>query len=191
MQRVFLIGFMGAGKTSIGKELSAKMNCSFVDLDIFIERRHHKTIRQIFEEKGEDAFRKIEYKALCEVAEFEDVVISTGGGTPCFYQNMQYMNVQGTTVYLKVSNSELVRRIKLNLSARPLLKDYTDESLNRFVEETMSKRSVFYEQARIIFQSENQNIEKDAFALIRLINTKGVLTDEQLKGFSNTNISIS
>jgi len=163
---------MGAGKTSIGKILSAKMKCSFVDLDLFIESRYHKTIRQIFEEQGEDAFRKIECKALREVAEFEDVIISTGGGAPCFHQNMSFMNEQGTTVYLKVSNDELIRRIKLNKNARPLLKDFMDDRLSRFVEETIAKRSVVYEQARIIFTSEHQNIALDSSALMRLLNSK-------------------
>ena len=169
MQRVFLIGFMGAGKTSVGKELSAKMKCSFVDLDLFIERRYHQTIRQIFKEKGEEAFREIETKALREVAEFEDVVISTGGGTPCFNQNMQFMNEQGTTVYLKVENEELVRRINLNKSARPLLKDFSGDELGRFVEETMAKRKPFYEQAKIVYYIEMQGIEMDASSIIRLV----------------------
>jgi len=169
MQRVFLIGFMGAGKTSIGKELSAKMKCSFVDLDLFIERRYHKTVRQIFEEKGEDAFREIECKALREVAEFEDVVISTGGGTPCFHQNMMFMNKQGTTVYLKVSNEELVRRINLNKNTRPLLKDFSNDRLIRFVEETIAKRTAFYEQAQIIFTVEMQDIAMVASSLLKLL----------------------
>ena len=169
MQRVFLIGFMGAGKTSVGKELSAKMKCSFVDLDLFIERRFHQTIRQIFKEKGEEAFREIETKALREVAEFEDVVISTGGGTPCFNQNMKFMNEQGTTVYLKVSNEELVRRINLNKSARPLLKDFSGDELSRFVEETMANRKQFYEQAKIVYNIEKQGIEMDALSIIRLL----------------------
>ena len=172
MKRIFLIGFMGAGKTSIGKELSAKMKCSFVDLDLFIESRYHKTIRQIFEEKGEDVFREIECKALREVSEFENVVISTGGGTPCFHQNMMFMNEHGTTVYLKSSNDELVKRIKLNISARPLLKDFTDDRLSRFVEETIAKRRSFYEQARIIFSSENQTIALNASALMKLLNSE-------------------
>ena len=171
MQRIFLIGFMGAGKTSIGKELSAKMKCSFVDLDLFIERRYHQTVRQIFEEKGEDVFREIEYKALREVAEFEDVVISTGGGTPCFHLNMKFMNAQGTTVYLKVSNEELVRRINLNKNTRPLLKDFADDALSRFVEETMAKRTLFYEQAKIIFSTEKKNITWDVFSLMKLLET--------------------
>jgi len=169
MQRVFLIGFMGAGKTSIGKELSAKMKYSFIDLDHFIERRYHKNIRQIFEEKGEYAFREIECKVLREVAEFENVVISTGGGTPCCHQNMMFMNEQGTTVYLKVSNEELVRRINLNKSVRPLLKDFSGNELSRFVEETLVKRRPFYEQARIIFAAEMQNIAMDTSSLMKLL----------------------
>ena len=158
MQRIFLIGFMGAGKTTIGKKLASLMKLSFVDLDLFIESRHHKTIRQIFEENGEDAFREMEQKALCEVAEFEDVVISTGGGTPCFYQNMLFMNEKGTTVYLKVSIDELIKRISLNKSARPVLKNYSDNKLRLFVEEVIAKRSLVYAQAQIIFHAENQDI---------------------------------
>ena len=169
MQRVFLIGFMGAGKTSTGKELSAKMKCSFIDLDLFIERRYHKNIRQIFEEKGEEYFREIECKALREVAEFEDVVISTGGGTPCFHHNMMFMNKLGTTVYLKVSNEELVRRINLNKNARPLLKDFSGDQLSRFVEETLAKRRPFYEQAQIIFAAEMQTVAMDTSYLMRLL----------------------
>ena len=172
MQRIFLIGFMGAGKTSIGKKLSVKMKCSFVDLDRFIERRYHKTIHRIFDEKGEEVFREIEHKALREVAEFEDVVISTGGGTPCFHQNMMYMNEKGITVYLKASNDTLINRIKLNISARPLLQDFTDDGLNRFVEETISKRKVFYEQAKIVFSTEEQNISMDVNSLMKLLKTR-------------------
>jgi shikimate kinase len=179
MQRVFLIGFMGAGKTTIGQELSVRMNCSFVDLDLFIERRYYKTIRQIFEEKGEETFREIECKALREVAEFEDVVISTGGGTPCFHQNMMFMNEQGTTVYLKVSLEELVRRINLHKSARPLLKDYTGDELRRFVEESIVRRRPFYEQAHIVFSTDTLDMATGADLmmtdipdhLIRIVNS--------------------
>jgi len=169
MQRIFLVGFMGAGKTTAGKELAKQMNCSFVDLDFFIERRYHKTIRQIFEEKGEDVFRKMEQKMLHEVAEFEDVIISTGGGTPCFYQNMLFMNEKGTTVYLKVSNEELFRRISQHKSVRPMLKDFSGDSLFRFVEETMAKRKPFYEQARIIYDAEIPDFASDIGFLQRLL----------------------
>ena len=172
MQRVFLIGFMGVGKTTIGKELSAKMKCSFVDLDLYIEGRYHKTIRQIFEEKGEAAFREIEQKMLREVAEFEDVVISTGGGTPCFYQNMAFMNEQGITVYLKTSNDELVRRINLNKSTRPLLKDFSNDELSRFIEETIAKRTPFYEQAKIVFNADTQDNAMNISSLMRLLKAE-------------------
>ena len=100
MRRIFLIGYMGAGKTTMGKELSKQSGLSFIDLDHFMEGRYRKTVRQLFEEKGEETFRQIEKKALHEVADFENVVISTGGGTPCFFDNMAYMNSIGTTVYL-------------------------------------------------------------------------------------------
>ena len=158
MQRIFLIGFMGAGKTTIGKALSAKMKCSFVDLDFFIERRYHKTIRQIFDEKGESAFREIEQKILREVAEFENVVISTGGGTPCFYQNMLFMNKNGLTVFLDVSTPELTKRISSNIGVRPMLKNYADNELTLFIEETVSRRRPYYEQAQLIFHTEIQDI---------------------------------
>ena len=158
MQRIFLIGFMGAGKTTIGKELASLMKLSFVDLDFFIENRYHKTIRQIFDKQGEATFRKMEHQALLEVAEFENVIISTGGGTPCFHQNMLLMNEKGTTVYLKVATTELIKRISSNKSTRPVLKDYSDDELMLFVEETIAKRRPFYEQARIFFYPETQDI---------------------------------
>ena len=169
MYRIFLIGFMGAGKTTVGKELAKEMNCPFVDLDCFIERRYHKTIRQIFDEKGEDVFREMEKRMLHEVAEFEDVVISTGGGTPCFHQNMLFMNEKGTTVYLKVSNEELCKRISIHKSVRPILKDLSGDKLFRFVEETMAKRKLFYEQAQIIYNAEKPDFTLGADLLQRLL----------------------
>ena len=108
MKRVFLVGYMGAGKTTVGKELAKLAGLSFIDLDYYIEGRYHKAVSQIFAERGEEAFREIERNMLHEVAEFEDVLISTGGGAPCFFDNMEFMNASGTTVYLKVSVEELV-----------------------------------------------------------------------------------
>ena len=99
MKRIFLIGYMGAGKTTVGKVLSRQLGLSFVDLDHYIEGRYHKTVGQLFAEKGEEAFREIERRMLREVAAFENVLISTGGGTPCFFDNMEFMNAYGTTVY--------------------------------------------------------------------------------------------
>ena len=100
---------MGAGKTTLGKAFAREMSLNFIDLDWFIEERFHKTVQQLFLERGEDGFRELERKMLHEVAEFEDVVVSTGGGTPCFFDNMEYMNDCGDTVFLDVEPAVLFR----------------------------------------------------------------------------------
>jgi shikimate kinase len=167
MQRIFLIGYMGAGKTTIGKEFSAQTGLSFIDLDVFIENRYHKTIRQIFEERGEAAFRETERKALREVADIEDAVISTGGGTPCFFDNMTFMNAKGTTVYLKISVDELVRRVELNRNARPVLKNLSGDDLKQFISKALAERNRYYEQAKIIFEAERMITESGIAGLCR------------------------
>jgi len=149
MIRIFLLGFMGAGKTTLGRAFAKAMNMDFIDLDYYIEARYRKTVRQIFEERGEDGFRQIERNLLHEAAEFEDVIVSLGGGTPCFFDNMDYMNGQGLTVYLECSPEVLVRRLKLGKDKRPLLKDKSDEQLMDYVVETMKQRAAFYEKAQL------------------------------------------
>jgi shikimate kinase len=153
-KRIFLIGYMGAGKTTIGKALAKRMNLSFIDLDVYIEARYHRSISRLFEEKGEESFREIERRMLHEVALFENVLVSTGGGTPCFYDNMDFMNMAGQTVYLKVSPDELVKRLKLVRHTRPILNGRYGEELNAFVLENLEKRSIYYMQASVIFDAE-------------------------------------
>ena len=102
MIRIFLTGFMGAGKTTLGRAFAKDTGLSFIDLDWYIEERFHKTISELFAERGEEGFRNLERKMLMEVGMFEDVVISTGGGTPCFSDNMEFMNAHGVTVLLKL-----------------------------------------------------------------------------------------
>lgn len=99
MIRIFLTGYMGAGKTTLGKAFARELNIPFIDLDWYIEERLHKSIRELFIERGEASFRELERTMLHEVAEFENVIISTGGGTPCFFDNMEYMNDNGQTVF--------------------------------------------------------------------------------------------
>ncbi|MDR0412307.1 MAG: shikimate kinase [Dysgonamonadaceae bacterium] len=153
MQKIFLIGYMGAGKTTIGKRLSQKLNLQFIDLDLFIESRYRKTINELFAEKGEEHFRDIERKALLEVSQFENVVISTGGGTPCFFDNASVMNGLGKTVYLKISPDELIRRLITGRRDRPLVKDKNKEEMERFIIETLAEREPFYNQAAIVFDA--------------------------------------
>lgn len=146
---------MGSGKTTIGIRLAQELNLQFIDLDHFLENRYRKTIGQIFAEKGETVFREMERRVLEEVIGFENIVISTGGGVPCFFDNMQLMNRMGTTVYLKVSVDELAKRLELCKSTRPLIKDKNLEELRLFIAENLEKRSAFYEQAIISFDAEN------------------------------------
>ena len=129
MIRIFLIGYMGAGKTTLGKAFAREMGLTFIDLDWYIEERFHKTVSQLFTERTEDGVRELEKKMLHEVAEFEDVVIATGGGTPCFFDNVEYMNQQGETVFLNVSLKVLFQRLKIAKQQRPLLAKKSDEEL--------------------------------------------------------------
>ena len=147
MKRIILIGYMGSGKTTVGKALSKETGMMFYDLDWYIESRMRKTVSQIFAEKGEEGFRKIEYNMLHEVAEFEDVIISCGGGTPCFFDNMDYLNQQGDVIYLKATPETLYKHLLMAKVERPLLKDKTPEELIAYITEHLKEREPFYEKA--------------------------------------------
>lgn len=153
MIRIFLTGYMGAGKTTLGKAFARQLNVPFIDLDWYIEERFHKSIRELFAERGEASFRELERNMLHEVAEFEDVVISTGGGTPCFFDNMEYMNSRGSTVFLDVHPDVLFRRLKVATQQRPILQGKTDDELRAFIVEALEKRAPFYLQARYRFDA--------------------------------------
>lgn len=148
MRRIILIGYMGSGKTTVGKALSKETGMMFYDLDWYIESRMRKTVAQIFAEKGEEGFRKIEYNMLHEVAEFEDVIISCGGGTPCFFDNIDYINQQGEVVYLKATPEVLYRHLLMGKTERPLIKNKTPEELIAYITEQVAKREEFYNKAR-------------------------------------------
>lgn len=154
MTRLILIGFMGSGKTTLGRALAKELGLTFIDLDNYIELRRCKSINRIFEESGEDGFRTIERNLLHEVCEFENVVISAGGGTPCFFDNIDYMNAQGTAIYLQVSNERLLERLRIAKSRRPLLKDKNDEEIKAFIEEQLARREKYYLQADYTFASD-------------------------------------
>ena len=147
MTRIILIGYMGAGKTTIGKALAQELGVPFYDLDWYIETRMRRTIKQIFDEKGEEGFRRIEHNMLHEVAEFEDVVVSCGGGTPCFYDNIDYMNSQAQVVYLKASPEVLYEHLQMGRRVRPLLLGKSPEEVRTFIVEQLAKREEFYTKA--------------------------------------------
>ena len=148
MKRVILIGYMGSGKTTIGKALSKETGMMFYDLDWYIESRMRKSVSQIFAEKGEEGFRKIEHNMLHEVAEFEDVIISCGGGTPCFFDNIDYLNQQGEVIYLKASPETLYKHLMMAKIERPLLKGKSTDELIAYITEHLKQREPFYEKAR-------------------------------------------
>ena len=159
--KIFLIGYMGAGKTTVGKLLANRLNWSFIDVDAFIENRYRQTIAAIFEEKGETAFREIERRTLQEISGFENTVISTGGGLPCFFDNMDMMNRTGITVYLKTDIDDLVNRLNYEKQKRPLIKGKNKEELRAFIETSLAKREPFYKQASIIFNVQNCFTKKE------------------------------
>ena len=151
MERIIIIGYMGAGKTTVGKALAKELGLQFYDLDWYIEARMHKTVPQLFAERGEEGFRKVERTMLHEAAEFEDVVLSCGGGTPCFFDNIGYMNSRAETVYLKATPEVLFEHLKMGRTVRPLLLGKSPEEVRVFVREQLEKREPFYNQARHTF----------------------------------------
>ena len=150
MRRIILIGYMGAGKTTVGKALAKELRMPFYDLDWYIESRMHKTVKVIFDERGEAGFRKIEHNMLHEVAEFEDIIISCGGGTPCFFDNIDYMNRQGETVYLKATPEVLYGHLKMGKTIRPLLLNKTADEVQVFIREQLAQREPYYSKAKYV-----------------------------------------
>lgn len=142
---------MGAGKTTLGKAFARALDVPFVDLDWYIEERYHKSISELFALRGEASFRELEKAMLHEVADFDDVVVSTGGGTPCFSDNMEYMNQCGQTVFLDVNPDVLFRRLRVAKRQRPILQGKTDEELRAFIVEALAKRAPFYSRAQYHF----------------------------------------
>ena len=170
MRRIILVGYMGSGKTTIGKALSKETGMMFYDLDWYIESRMHKTVSQIFAERGEEAFRKMEYNMLHEVAEFEDVIISCGGGTPCFFDNMDYLSQQGDVVYLKASPDTLYKHLLMAKVERPLLKDKTQDELTDYITTHLAEREPYYQKAHHVLNVDvldNYDKIQDSVAQLR------------------------
>lgn len=145
--RIYLIGYMGCGKSTLGRRLAEHSGLQFVDMDDYIEKRNFKTIPQIFAEEGETEFRKKERKALEELSEFTDTIIATGGGAPCFFDNVDLMNKSGKTIYLNIDPKILADRLIKSKTERPLIKGKSRKELVEFIDETLRKRNEFYKQA--------------------------------------------
>lgn len=170
MERVYLIGYMGCGKTTIGKRLAKSLGWDVIDMDSRIESRYRKTIPDIFASEGEESFRKKERFILEELSSLENVVVSTGGGAPCFFDNIDVMNSSGLCVYIRMTPEALAARLKNAKANRPLLKDKTEAELANFIKEQLEKRRAFYEQARYVIDNDNGTPEEAAAKIAELLN---------------------
>lgn len=155
MKPVFLIGYMGCGKTTLGEVLAQQMGVPFIDLDEYIERQQGMTIVEIFAREGEERFRQLETAALGEVAAMDGVIIACGGGTPCHGNNMTLMNEMGITVWLTTSPERITARLLLpeQRVKRPKFNDLPDEAFLPLVQRELERRSPYYNQASLQFDS--------------------------------------
>ena len=158
--KIFLIGFMGCGKTHWGKMISEKLKFPFFDLDEKIEENEGRSISEIFEKNGEEYFRLIEKDVLHLITESHDTfVMATGGGTPCFYNTIDYLKKQGTAVWINCSTECLYTRLLEERKKRPLLSNIPDQELKSYIIKKYSSRKIFYQQASVILPEEKLNLD--------------------------------
>lgn len=155
MKPLYIIGYMGCGKTTFGRALAAETGLKFIDLDHIIEDRYGMTVRQIFDAVGEEEFRRREQAMLHETAGMEDCIVSCGGGTPCFFDNADFMNAHGTTLWLQTSHDTLFSRLVRKREKRPLLAGKTDDEIRAIIATQLDARSPFYGKAQILWKGDS------------------------------------
>ncbi|MFP4448275.1 MAG: shikimate kinase [Bacteroidales bacterium] len=166
--KIFLIGFMGSGKTTAGRKLSARLNLQFIDLDSAIEEETGMNIQEIFNLKGEKYFREIESQTLRKLSRVDGFVMATGGGAACFKDNIDFMNKKGITVYLKMNIAELISRLKKGKDQRPLLAGKNEEEMQQFIEYKLKERIPYYEKAQLITGGMNLNTPSLAEKIVKM-----------------------
>lgn len=160
-ENIYLVGFMGCGKSTLGRAVAKELNMEFIDLDKYIEQRSFKTVAQIFKEEGEEGFRKRESIYLNEVSQFEHSVIATGGGAPCFNNNMDTILEHGTSIYIRVSSTDLSARLINSSSVRPLIQNKSKEELISFIDDSLRERELFYNRSSIVVEATDRTTAKD------------------------------
>ena len=164
-RKIFLIGFMGSGKSTFGKKLSKEISLPFIDLDKEIEKKAKCSISEIFKYLGEESFRNMESELLKSFEHLEGFVMATGGGTPCFFNNIDYINTKGTSIYIQLDTKSIFNRLSNAKNIRPTIKDKKEDDLMKFIEETFQERKSIYEQAH--FTVNGLHIEtKQVIALL-------------------------
>jgi shikimate kinase len=165
--RIYLLGYMGSGKTTVSRRLATALGLDALDLDVLFEEKFKIEIATFFKKYDESLFRKLESQLLKETLNLDNVVIATGGGTPCFYDNMDWMNKNGLTVYLRVHPLTAASRLSASKKKRPLVINKTQLELLDFVKEHMRQRNIYYSQADLIVKAESLSIPE----LADLINS--------------------
>jgi shikimate kinase len=155
--RIFLVGFMGCGKSTIGKQLAAKIGYQFIDQDSLIEDRFKMSISDVFAIHGEPIFRHAERDVLLSLETSDNLVVATGGGAPCFFDNIQQMNRLGLSIYLKADAKTLVKRLIDAKNTRPLIKDKSEQELLEYISEKLKEREPFYHQSTLNISAINMN----------------------------------
>lgn len=168
---IYIVGMMGSGKTRVGGKLAALLSYHFVDTDVFIEENENMTVSQLFQERGEEAFRNLEHEYLHKLASSENTVISTGGGLPCYHNHMALMNQTGITLYLEAEIPFLKSRLTSKKDKRPLIAQLTDAEMEIYLLDLLTNRKVFYEQAR--FRVPAKNLKPKY--LIDLLKSNGII----------------
>ena len=159
-RKVYIIGFMGSGKTTAGRKLASALEWSFTDLDEEIEKEQKKSIEKIFTESGEKHFRILEYEALRNLESARNIVISTGGGAPCYHGNIDFMKKTGIVIYLKMSVAEIIRRLEGQQDSRPLVKGLEGDKLIEYIETKLTEREPYYNQAGITENGSDPDIAR-------------------------------
>ncbi|MDR3093222.1 MAG: shikimate kinase [Bacteroidales bacterium] len=158
--KIFLTGFMGSGKTTVGKRMADVIGFDFVDTDLLIEQGQGMSVSAIFAALGEDAFRKMEHDVLQSLLQRDFLVVSTGGGMPCFFNNMDLMLAHGKVVYLQTSVVELARRLIYSHTERPLVNGKSLEELQKYIANKLAMRAPFYQRASITVSTEPFSMER-------------------------------
>ena len=157
---IFLVGFMGSGKSTVGQGLARRLGYSFIDMDARIEGEHGMTINEIFEKLGEKAFREMESNLLKEMVSLQDTVISTGGGLPCTGNNMDLINRKGVSIYLRMEPEALLNRLSRGKSRRPLIRHLSRQELETFIREKLGEREPVYLRAHHTISGLNFNMDE-------------------------------
>lgn len=179
MNRIYLIGYMYSGKSTIGRRLAQRMGMAFLDLDVAIEERYHTTIPLIFQKYGEEAFRKMEREVLQQSTLEENVVISTGGGTPCHFDNMDCILKNGTAVYLEMSYEAILERMAQSRKQRPLFAGKTPDERQQIVQDHLQQRTPYYAKAQVTVDAFNPDIEQTLASIEKNVLE---LKEKQTKG---------